>query len=134
MYNYDNRIINEGDVISLDSQKSALDLTKAVIGAYKGYNIQVVDIRPGDTILFHLSDDLDIHDVSSIMEEMSETFPENTIIPVNEWILKGMTILRKAKPVGDSVDEIVMIQPLEELYPDLFGNRDTAIKPGETIW
>lgn len=101
---------------------------------YKGYDIQVVDIRPGDTILFHLNDDLDIHDISSIMEEMSKTFPENTIIPVNEWILKGMTILRQAKPIGDSVDEVVMIQPLEELYPDLFDNRGTTVKPGETIW
>ena len=138
MYNYDNKVINEGDVISLNDRRNytynALDPTKGMIGTYKGYDIQVVDIRPGDTILFHLSDDLDLHDVSSIMEEMSKTFPENTIIPVNEWILKGMTILRKAKPIGDSVDEVVMIQPLEELYPDLFGNRGTAVKPGETIW
>lgn len=139
MYNYNHSIINEGDMISMDSRRNytynALDPSKGIIGTYKGYDIQVVDIRPGDTILFHLSDDLNIDDVSSIMEEMSKTFPENTIIPVNEWILKGMTILRKAEPVGDCVKELTMIQPLEELYPDLFDlGRGTAVKPGEIIW
>lgn len=125
MYNKYDGIIKEGDIISLNNRRTY---------NYKDYDIQIVDIRPGDTILFHLNDDLDVHDVSSIMEEMSKTFPENTIIPVNERILKGMTILRQAKPVDDSVDEVVMIQPLEELYPDLFGNRGTAVKPGEIIW
>ena len=122
MYNKDGSTIKQDDLVYVRT------------GGWKGYNIQVVDIRPGDTILFHLNDDLDICDVSSIMEEMGKAFPENTIIPVNEWILKGMTILRQAKPVGDSVDEVVMIQPLEELYPDLFGNHGTAVKPGEIIW
>ena len=125
MYNKYDGVIKEGDIVSLNNRRTY---------NYKGYDIQIVDIRPGDTILFHLNDDLDVHDVSSIMEEMSKTFPENTIIPVNEWILKGMTILRQAKPVGDSVDEVVMIQPLEELYPDLFGNHGTTVKPGEIIW
>ena len=125
MYNKHDAAIKEGDIISLDNRKTS---------NYKGYDIQVVDIRPGDTILFHLNDDLDLSDVSSIMTEMSKTFPENTIIPVNELVLKGMTILRQAKPVGDSVNEVVSIQTLEELYPDLFGNRNTAVKPGEIIW
>ena len=125
MYNKYDDVIKEGDIISLNNRRTY---------NYKGYDIQAVDIQPGDTILFHLNDDLDIDDVSSIMEEMSKTFPENTIIPVNEWILKGMTILRQAKPVGDSVNEVVMIQPLEELYPDLFDNHSTAVKPGEIIW
>ena len=101
----------------------------------KSYDIQVVDIRPGDTILLHLNDDLDIHDVSSIIKEMSKTFPENTVIPVNEWILKGMTILRKTEKINDYVNEVFLTQPLEVMYPDLFGQgKNTAVKPGETIW
>lgn len=139
MYNYNNSTINEGDMISMDNRRNytynALDPTKGKIGTYKGYDIQVVDIRPGDTLLFHLNDDVDIETVAAIMEEMSKTFPKNTIIPVNEWILKGMTILRKAEPVDDCVSELTMIQPLEELYPELFDlGRGTAVKPGEIIW
>ena len=123
MYNRDGSTIKQDDLVYVRT------------GGWKGYDIQVVDIRPGDTILFHLNDDLDICDVSSIVEEMGKVFPENTIIPVNEWILKGMTILRQAKPVGDSVDEVVMIQPLEELYPDLFGlGGSSAVPKGGIVW
>ena len=123
MYNKYNNAIKEGDIISLNNRKTS---------NYKGYDIQVVDIQPGDTILLHLNDDLDLSDVSSIMEEMNKTFPENTVIPVNELVLKGMTILRQDKPI--SISEVASIQTLEELYPDLFGNHDTAVRPGEIIW
>lgn len=123
------------DIIDMNDRRKYEYKALNPTGNYKGYDIQVVDIRPGDTILFHLNDDLDIHDVSSIMEEMSKTFPENTIIPVNEWILKGMTILRKAEKIGDCVDEVLLTQPLEVMYPDLFGHgKNTAVKPGEIIW
>ena len=124
MYNRHDDVIKEGDIISLENRRTY---------SYKGYDIQTVNIHPGDTILFHLNDDVDIETVAAIMEEMNKTFPENTIIPVNEWILKGMTILHQAKPVGECVDEITIIQPLEEMYPDLFG-KGTAVKPGEIIW
>lgn len=96
MYNKDGRIIHEGEVIRVDSKGNyhSFDETKGIVGTFKGYDIQVVNIQPGDTILFHLNDDVDIETVAAIMKEMETTFPNNTIIPVNEWILKGMTIVR----------------------------------------
>lgn len=111
------------------------DLVYVRTGGWKGYDIQVVDIQPGDTILFHINDDVDVETVATIMEEMNKTFPNNTIIPVNEWILKGMTVVRQAKPVGDMVDMSVIDQPLEILYPDLFnGPTGTAVPKGGIIW
>ena len=86
------------------------------------YDIQTVNIQPGDTILFHINDDVDLYSVSALMEEMSKTFPQNVIIPVNEWILKGMTVIRQAKPVADMVDMSIIDRPLEEEYPELFRN------------
>ena len=62
---------------------------------------------------------------------MTELYPDCTTIPVNEWFLKGMTIFRQAEKIGDCVDKITIIQPLEELYPDLFGNEK---KLGEFLW
>lgn len=132
MYNYDN-----SDTISMNNRRkydyNTLDPNKGIVGAYKGYDIQVVDIRPGDTILFHLNDDIDLESVSAIMEEMGKTFPNNTIIPVNEWILKGMTILRKSEQIGDCVSEIILDKPLEEMYPELFSSI-TAVPKGKKIW
>ena len=112
---------------------TAFEKDKGVVGGFKGYKIQTVDIRPGDTILLHLNDDVDIASCQEIMKEMKKTFPDNHILFVNEWVLKGMTVIRQAKPIADSVDEIILNEPLEKLYPDLFGSR-TGLEPGETLW
>ena len=123
MYNEKGNVIKQDDIVYVRT------------GEWKGYDIQVVDIQPGDTILFHINDDVDVETVATIMEEMNKTFPNNIIIPVNEWILKGMTVVRQAKPVGDMVDMSVIDQPLEVLYPDLFtGPTGTAIPKGGIIW
>ena len=99
------------DIISMNNRRKY---------EWKGYDIQVVDIQPGDTILFHVSDDVDIETVFTLMKEMNNTFPNNTIIPVNEWVLKRMTIVRQSEPVADMVDISIIGKPLEEEYPELF--------------
>lgn len=101
------------DVISMDHRRKY---------EWKGYDIQIVDIQPGDTILFHVNDDIDVNTLSAIMEEMNKVFPNNTIIPVNEWILKGMTIVRQAEPTADMVNLSIIDRPLEDEYPELFKN------------
>ena len=122
MYNKDGSTIKQDDLVYVSTR------------GWKGYDIQVVDIQPGDTILFHLNDDVDVETVSAIMNEMEKAFPTNTIIPVNEWILKGMTIVRQANPVADMVDLSIVDKPLEELYPDLFNGKTSAVPKGGIIW
>ena len=122
MYNKDGSTIKQDDLVYVRT------------GGWKGYDIQVVDIQPSDTILFHINDDVDIETVSAIMSEMEKVFPTNTIIPVNEWILKGMTIVRQANPVADMVDLSIVGKPLEELYPDLFNGKTSAVPKGGIIW
>jgi hypothetical protein len=73
------------------------------IGSFKGYPVQVVEIRPGDTILVHISDDLSLDECSEIHKMMCETYPDNTILLSNEHVLKGMTILRNSQPIDDVV-------------------------------
>ena len=136
MFNSDNSIINEGDIITFDNRKEyqpLFDETKGVISAFKGYDIQTVNIQPNDVILLHLNDDIDVETISSLLEEMNKIFPENTIIPVNEWVLKGMTILRQSKNIADSVNEVFLDKPAEELFSDIFNNKTTAPKGG-VIW
>lgn len=136
MYNKDGYVIHEGEVIHIDSKGNLNSFVedKGIVNKWKGYDIQVVDIQPGDTILFHLNDDVDIKTVSAIMNEMEKAFPTNTIIPVNEWILKGMTIVRQADPIADMVDLSIIDKPLEELYPDLFNGKTSAVPKGGNIW
>ena len=66
-------------------------------GKINGYDIQIVDIQPGDTILLHLNDDVDLESANAIVDMMTELYPDCTTIPVNEWFLKGMTIFRQAE-------------------------------------
>ena len=122
MYNKDGSTIKQDDLVYVRT------------GGWKGYDIQVVDIQPSDTILFHINDDVDIETVSAIMNEMEKAFPTNTIIPVNEWILKGMTIVRQANPVADMVDLSIVDKPLEEMYPELFNGKTSAVPKGGIIW
>lgn len=137
MYNKDGQTMREGEVICIDSKGNFNPFVedRGIVGKWKGYDIQVVNIQPGDTILFHLNDDVDIETVSAIMNEMEKAFPSNTIIPVNEWILKGMTIVRQANPVANMVDLSIVDKPLEEMYPELFGLGGTSAVPkGGVIW
>ena len=103
------------------------------IGLSHQYDIQTVDIRPDDTILLHLNDDVDIASCQEIMNEMKKTFPNNNILFVNKWVLKGMTILRQAQPIADAVNKIILNEPLEKLDPDLFSSK-TGLKQGEILW
>ena len=64
-----------------------IDDGKNYDGKIKEIGIKEID---GDYLgLFHINDDVDIETVSAIMNEMEKAFPTNTIIPVNEWILKN---------------------------------------------
>ena len=65
---------------------------------------------------------------------MNELYPECTTIPVNEWVLKGMTILRSPGKGCDSIKLNIVDKPLEELYPDLFNGKTSAVPKGGIIW
>lgn len=110
MYNKDDSTIKQDDLVYVKT------------AGWKDYDIQIVNIQPEDTILFHLNDNVDIKTASVIMNKMKKAFPNNTIIPVNERILKGMTIVRKAESIADMVNISIIDKPLEEENPELFKN------------
>ena len=96
----------------------AIELSK------KPYDIQTVKVEDGDVILCHINDDIDIESCNAIQEELNKTFPNNSILLVNEHVLKGMTILRnKTNRINEVVDEGFIYRPIEEQYPELFGGR-----------
>lgn len=85
----------------------------------KKYDIQVVDIQPGDTLLLHLSPDVELNECREILREMQKLFPEQIIVPVNEYILQGISILRQNK-IQTTIGNAPLSDSLEKLYPDLF--------------
>lgn len=60
----------------------------------KEYNIQTISVEPCDVILVHVSEDLDLDSVNQIFKELEKSFPDNNILIANEYILKGLTIIK----------------------------------------
>lgn len=72
----------------------------------KPYNIETFNLQKGDVILLHLNEDLDLDDTQTVFEEVKKIFPDNTVLVANEYILKGLTILRL--PPKPKVGEVNM--------------------------
>ena len=97
-----------------------------VIGDFKKYDIQTVEINPNDVILLHISSNLSLREIQAIEKEVRSEFPENRVLFVNRQILEGMTILKKnstdinliTDPVNvDKIfDEILKGQPNDFLH------------------
>ena len=66
------------------------------------YSIQSITAEPGDVILAHVSEDLDFDTVNDIWKQLKVAFPNNDVLIANEYILKGLTIV---KPATGKVDE-----------------------------
>ena len=60
----------------------------------KEYSIQTISVEPGDVILVHVSEDLDLDSVNQIFKELEKSFPDNNVLIANEYILKGLTIIK----------------------------------------
>ena len=58
------------------------------------YTVQTVTAEPGDVILAHVSEDLNIDTVNDIWRQLKVAFPNNDVLIANEYILKGLTIVR----------------------------------------
>ena len=60
------------------------------------YSIQSIVAEPGDVILAHVSEDLDLDTVNDIWKQLKVAFPNNDVLIANEYILKGLTIVKPA--------------------------------------
>ena len=60
----------------------------------KKYNIQTISVEPSDVILVHVSEDLDLDSINQIFTELKQSFPDNNVLIANEYILKGLTIIK----------------------------------------
>lgn len=85
-------------VWSQDLDKKYISMDNRRIYEYKAnpkeYSIQTISVEPGDVILVHVSEDLDLDSVNQIFKELEKSFPENNILIANEYILKGLTIVK----------------------------------------
>lgn len=89
--------------------------TRGVVGEFKKYDIQTVEINPNDVILLHISSNLSLRDIQAIEKEVRSEFPENRVLVVNRQVLEGMTILKK-----NSTDINLITDPID--VDEIFDN------------
>ena len=99
----------------------AIDARCNRIGAFKSYDIQVMEVQPNDVILLHISPDMDLYNCEALYEEVKKEFPNNTVLIVNKHVLEGISVLRKGTTevnlianqvdVNKIFDEIMKGQP-----------------------
>ena len=97
-----------------------------MIGDFKKYDIQTVEVNPNDVILLHISSNLSLREIQAIEKEVRSEFPENRVLIVNKQVLEGMTVLRKGTTevsliedpvdVNKIFDEIMRGQPNDFLH------------------
>ena len=86
-YNHiDNQVINK---IKINGQTYDIGLTVP-----QPYNIQTISVELSDVILAHVSEDLDLDTVNNIWKQLKVAFPNNDVLIANEYILKGLTIIK----------------------------------------
>lgn len=106
---------NATNVISVDDYSNYLssESTKGIVGTWKGYETQVVSLKPGDVLLIHISDDMDLYSCRDIMQTLKETFPNNQCVLCNEHVLKGLTIIREIE--REKIDDVVDISKVVDV-------------------
>ena len=98
--------------------------TRGVVGDFKKYDIQTVEINPNDVILLHISANLSLRDIQAIEKEVRSEFPENRVLVVNRQVLEGMTVLRKGTAevslIEDPVDVNKIFDEIMKGHPNDF--------------
>ena len=78
----------------LDKKYISMDNRRKYQHPVPPYSIQSIIAEPGDVILAHVSEDLDAHTINDIWKQLKVAFPNNDVLIANEYILKGLTIVR----------------------------------------
>ena len=86
--------------------------TRGVVGEFKKYDIQTVEINPNDVILLHISSNLSLRDIQAIEKEVCSEFQENRVLVVNRQVLEGMTILKKGTAEVSLIEDLVDVNKI----------------------
>ena len=80
----------------LDRKYISMDNRRKYEHPVQPYSIQSIVAEPGDVILAHVSEDLNVETVNDIWRQLKVAFPNNDVLIANEYILKGLTIVKPA--------------------------------------
>ena len=65
------------------------------IGTYTGHSVEVVNLKPDDVIILHLTEDVDFECANILVEDMRKIFPNNTVICKHPSLIEKITLVKK---------------------------------------
>ena len=89
-----NKSIHEKWAEDYDRKYISMDNRRKYEHPVAPYSIQSIAAEPGDVILAHVSEDLDVDTINDIWKQLKVAFPNNDVLIANEYILKGLTIIK----------------------------------------
>lgn len=90
---------------------------KGIIGQ-EIYPIQVVETKPGDVLLCHISEHMDLENCECILKELQKAFPDNTVLLVNEHVLKGINVIRPKNSILDLTSKDDLDEMLDNIMKE----------------
>ena len=102
------------------------------LGNQKDYEVQVIDIQPGDSIVHHVNENLDLYNCKELFDKFEKTYPNNPIIFCHKEMLENITILRQTEKINSVNDKIIIDDPYYA-YP-FAENKNTGLRPGDILW
>lgn len=65
------------------------------IGVYPNNPVEVVNLKPDDVIILHLTEDVDFECANTLVKDMQKTFPNNTVIYSHPSLIENITFVKK---------------------------------------
>ena len=65
------------------------------IGTYTGHSVEVVNLKPDDVIVLHLTEDVDYECANALVKDMQEAFPNNTVICKHPSLIENITFVKQ---------------------------------------
>ena len=65
------------------------------IGTYTGHPVEVVNLKPDDVIVIHLTEDVDLDCANAIVKDLKTTFPNNQVLCKHPLLIENITIVKQ---------------------------------------
>ena len=86
-----------------------------ITSTWEGIPVQVVEIKPNDVVIAHISQDMSVDECHQIFDELSKTFPNNKVIIANEHVLQKLTVFRPEDTVADIMAQVDIDKELKKI-------------------
>ena len=65
------------------------------IGTYTGHPVEVVNLKPNDAIILHLTEEVDLETANMLIKDIQAAFPNQSVLATHPLLIEGITIAKQ---------------------------------------